>query len=236
MNRKFLLDSLDGMKSLVLDLIDPAIKANIGSIPMTTDGPWNNSEMKIYEKIVGIPHERTYWKIGNFLNVPLAGNPAERNSWLRSVASLKEKYIWLDPDTGFYNHHTSSSDKMLLVNELLCLASRKEALIVYRHQYWPNPKPEEIPDPVIPYVWHGLTLLQDAGLKCFAYQSQSASFFFVSNTQEKLQVLWECLYSSMRGVDVSVIDRRLVKIEDLGSEGKWGKGVRSQNLTEIWDQ
>ena len=101
---------------------------------------------------------------------------------------------------------------MLLVNELLCLASRKEALIVYRHQYWPNPIPEGVLEYVIPYVWHGLTLLQNAGLKCFAYQSQTASFFFVSTTEEKLKVLWECLYSSMRGVDVSVIDRRLVRL------------------------
>lgn len=214
MNRLFLLDSLDGMKSLVFGLLSPAIRERIASVPMTTDGLWNDAEMRIYEKITLISQARTHWQVGAYINVPLRTQQEARNSWLSALEAIEEPYLWLDPDTGFLDRHnrTRDSDKIILISELERLARTKHVLIVYRHQYRPE-RDAAIPEHIYSYVWHGLNLIaKKPNLQAFAYQSLSASLFFVSASRNPLNKMWDCLRSSMEGVSEEVLNRRMVTL------------------------
>src|SRR5262249_19205342 len=113
------------------------------------------------EAAVGIPGERTYWAPGGFDNVPAASDSRARAEWVHAVATIKESHVFLDPDTGFYDRHTGGSAKMVLVGELITMLSTREAVIVYRHQYWP--KSNDAPREVCSYVWHGLRMLLESG-------------------------------------------------------------------------
>jgi hypothetical protein len=84
----------------------------------------------------------------------------------------------------------------------------REALIVYRHQYWP--KLEEVPTLVYPYVWHGLITLRNAGFASFAYQSQAASVFFISKQEPGLSPFRNAFQKAFVGVSASVVNKRLV--------------------------
>ena len=86
----------------------------------------------------------------------------------------------------------------------------REALIVYRHQYWPKTDLDVVPDDVYPYVWHGLRMLRAAGLAAFAYQSQAASFFFLSGQEAGIDPFQSGLRLALSGVSAAVIKRRLV--------------------------
>ncbi len=59
MNRKYLLDSLDGLKAIIFRLLPTGITQQIACVPMTTDGPWTNAERAVFEAAIGIPNERT---------------------------------------------------------------------------------------------------------------------------------------------------------------------------------
>jgi hypothetical protein len=122
--------------------------------------------------------------------------------------SYQSRYLFLDPDTGFYTHHNRESEKKLLITELEAILSRREALIVYRHQYWPTL--EEVPAHAYPYVWHGLDMLRNAGFASFAYQSQAASVFFISKQGSALAPFRNGFQEAFAGVSAAVIDRRLV--------------------------
>ena len=80
--------------------------------------------------------------------------------------------------------------------------------MVYRHQYWP--KVIDAPRAVCPYVWHGLGMLRKAGLYSFAYQSQAASFFFVSRDRLGVDHFETALRQSMAGLSSAIVNRRLV--------------------------
>jgi len=86
----------------------------------------------------------------------------------------------------------------------------REALIVYRHQYWPNPKLQDVPIHAYSYVWHGLRMLRNEGLAAFAYQSQAASFFFVSRQKTEIEPFQSGFQLAFSGVSRSVIARRLI--------------------------
>ena len=210
MNRKYLLDSLDGLKALVFRLLPAGIAESIACVPMTTDGPWPDPDKAVFETAIGIPGKRTFWAPGHFVNVPPSNDRDARSKWVDAVAAINHRYLFLDPDTGFYTRHTGESQKMVLVKELGVLLRNCEALIVYRHQYWPNPKLEDVPGHAYPYVWHGLHMLRNAGFAAFAYQSQAASFFFVSGRQSGIEPFETGLRLSLSGVSTAVIDRRLV--------------------------
>jgi hypothetical protein len=210
MNRKYLLDSLDGMKVLIFRLLGPEITGSIAYVPMTTDGPWTNAEKTVFERAIGIPHEQTYWSPGGFVNVPLSSDPDARSKWVDSISAISHPYLFLDPDIGFYTHHNGESDKKILINELALILRSRKALIVYRHQYWPNPKPDKIPDNVHPYVWHGLRMLRTAGFAAIAYQSQTASFFFISLQEVGIEPFRVGLRHSFSGLSAAVVERRLV--------------------------
>ena len=138
MHRRYLLDSLDGFKGLVFRLLPAHVVGSLASVPMTTDGPWKDVEKRAFETALGIPRQRTYWAPGGFDNVPAASDARARAQWMHAVATIKEPYIFLDPDTGFYDRYTGESAKMVLVGELFTMLATREAVIVYRHQYWPR--------------------------------------------------------------------------------------------------
>lgn len=152
MNRQYLLDSLDGFKGLVFRLLGPEISGQIACVSMTTDGPWSNEEKAIFQQVIGIPGERTYWTPGDFENVPPANDREARSAWVTAIASIDHRYLFLDPDTGFYSRHTGNSTKVILISELAAILEQRDALIVYRHQYWPKPRPANVPEKVYPYV------------------------------------------------------------------------------------
>jgi hypothetical protein len=210
MNRKYLLDSLDGLKALVFRLLPARLAGSIACVPMTTDGPWTDSEKTVFETAIGIPGKRTFWMPGGFVNVPPSNDPDTRMSWVDAVAAINQRFLFLDPDTGFYTHHTGESEKMVLVNELAVMLRSREALIVYRHQYWPNPRPDNVPSHVYPYVWHGLHILRSAGFAALAYQSQAASFFFVSEQQIGIEPFEAGLRLALTGISSSVTEKRLI--------------------------
>ena len=60
MNRKYLLDSLDGLKGIIFRLLPAIITGSIACVPMTTDGPWTDAEKAVFELAIGIPDEQTY--------------------------------------------------------------------------------------------------------------------------------------------------------------------------------
>lgn len=208
MNRKYFLDSLDGMKAIVFRLLPAEITGSIACIPMTTDGPWSGVEKSLFETIIGIPNERTYWTPGDLVNVPSSSDPIVRSKWVNAVAAIDHRYLFLDPDTGFYTHHNGESEKKLLISELQTMLNRREVLIIYRHQYWPNLK--VVPAHAYPYVWHGLGMLRNAGFASFAYQSQAASIFFISKKELVLEPFRNGFQEAFAGVSAAVIERRLV--------------------------
>ncbi len=210
MNRQFLLDSLDGFKGLVFRLLPQALTESIACVPMTTDAPWTEAEQRVFEMAVGIPAARTYWTPGGFANVPKASDRPARAAWVHAVAAIDQPHVFLDPDTGFYDRHGADSAKTVLVAELSGMLTPRRTLIVYRHQYWP--KLQENAESIAgqPYVRHELLLLRGAGLSAFAYQSQSASFFFVARHQEDLMPFEAGLREAFAGVSKDVVDRRLV--------------------------
>jgi hypothetical protein len=117
---------------------------------------------------------------------------------------------FLDPDTGFYTHHNGESEKKVLLNELAVILRNREALIIYRHQYWPNPRLDDVPKHAYSYVWHGLRMLRTAGFAAFAYQSQAASFFFVSDKEAGIHPFEVGFRCALAGITAPVIQRRLV--------------------------
>lgn len=210
MNREYLLDSLDGLKALVFRLLPTGIAGSIACVPMTTDGPWTDAEKAVFEKAIGIPSERTYWSPGGFVNVPPAQDPDARSRWVDAVAAIDHRYLFLDPDTGFYTHHNNESEKKVLIDELAVMLRRREALIVYRHQYWPNPRLDDVPANEYPYVWHGMRMLRTADFAAFAYQSQAASLFFISGQEAGIEPFRASLRLAFDGVSAAVIEKRLV--------------------------
>ena len=208
MNRKYLLDSLDGLKAIIFRLLPAGITGSIACIPMTTDGPWTDTEKTVFETAIGIPNERTYWTPGDFVNVPPSNDPVARSRWVNAVAGINHRYLFLDPDTGFYTHHNGKSEKKLLITELEAMLSTREAVIVYRHQYWPSL--DEVPAHVHPYVWHGLGMLRTAGFATFAYQSQAPSVFFISRQESALAPFRKGFQDAFAGVSAAVIESRLV--------------------------
>ena len=210
MNREYLLDSLDGLKSLVFRLLPAGVAGSIACVPMTTDGPWTDGEKAAFETVIGIPADRTCWAPGDFVNVPPSQDREARSKWVQAVAAIDHRYLFLDPDTGFYTHHTGRSEKLILVNELALVLERREALVIYRHMYWPNPPLTDVPQNANPYVWHGLRMLREAGFSAFAYQSQAASLFFVSRHESGIAPFESGLRLALSGVSAPVTDRRLV--------------------------
>ena len=210
MNREYLLDSLDGLKALVFRLLPPHIAGAIGCVPMTTDGPWTKEEKQIFQTAIGIPGKRTYWNPGAFANVPPSSNKGARARWVDAVSAIDQPYLFLDPDTGFYSHYLSRSEKMLLIDELGVMLRRRKALVVYRHRYWPKSIPTAAPLNAYKYVWHSLCMLRVAGFAAFAYQSQAASFFFVANQESGIRPFEAGLRQVLYGVSADVINRRLV--------------------------
>jgi hypothetical protein len=130
------------------------------------------------------------------------------NRNVHAVATIKEPYVFLDPDTGFYDRYTGESAKTVLVGELFTMLATREAIIVYRHQYWP--KGNDAPREACPYVWHGLRMLWEAKLYSFAYQSQAASFFFISRSRSELEPFEDGFRHAMAGLSSAIVDRRLV--------------------------
>ncbi|MBW1711003.1 MAG: hypothetical protein JRJ73_14155 [Deltaproteobacteria bacterium] len=208
MNRRYLLDSLDGLKALVFRLLPIEVTISIAYVPMTTDGPWTDTEKAVFETAIGIPGERAYWTPGNFVNVPPSRDPVARSKWVDAVAAINHRYLFLDPDTDFYTHHNGKSEKKVLITELAVMLVSREALVVYRHRYWPSI--DEVPAHVYPYVWHGLGILRKAGFATFAYQSQAASFFFISKQESALAPFQNGLQGAFAGVSAAVVERRLV--------------------------
>ena len=210
MNRKYLLDSLDGFKGLVFRLLPSAVVEAVACVPMTTDAPWTEAEKRAFETAIGIPTTRTYWTPGDFTNVPRATDSGARAAWVRAVSAINEPHIFLDPDTGFYNRHTSPSAKTVLVAELSEMLAPRRTLIVYRHQYWPKPQQSGASITGHPYVRHGLLMLQKVGMSAFVYQSQSASIFFVARYREDLEPFETSLRTAFAGFSEDVVNRRLV--------------------------
>jgi hypothetical protein len=118
MNRKYLLDSLDGLKGIIFRLLPDSIIGSIGCIPMTTDGPWSDAEKAALGTAIGIPNEQTYWTPGDFPNVPSSLDSAARARWVDAVAAVNHRYLFLGPDTGFYTHHNGQSNNKVLITEL----------------------------------------------------------------------------------------------------------------------
>ena len=150
MNRKYLLDSLDGFKALVFRLLPAEIAKTIAYVPMTTDGPWLDADKAVFETAIGIPSKRTFWAPGNFVNVPPSNDRDARSKWVDAVVNISHRYLFLDPDIGFYTRHTGKPQKMVLVKELGVMLRHFKALIVYRHQYWPSPKLKDVPGHAYP--------------------------------------------------------------------------------------
>jgi hypothetical protein len=210
MNREYLLDSLDGLKALVFRLLPAGIGGSIACVPMTTDGPWTDAEKAVFETAIGIPADRTFWTPGGFVNVPRSNDRVARTKWVDAVGAIDHWYLFLDPDTGFYTHHNRESEKKVLITELAAMLRTREALIVYRHQYWPNPCLDGVPAHAYPYAWDGLRMLTTAGLATFAYQSQAASFFFVAKDPAGIEPFRAGLRLAFLGVSAAVTERRLV--------------------------
>jgi hypothetical protein len=211
MNREYLLDSLDGLKALIFRLLPAGVVGSIACVPMTTDGPWTDAEKAVFETAIGIPGDRTFWTPGGFVNVPPSNHPAARSKWVEAVGAIDYRYLFLDPDTGFYTHHNGESEKKVLISELAALLRSREALIGYRHQYWPKPRPNDVPVHSYPYVRHGLRMLTTAGLEAFAYQSQAASFYFVAKDRAGIEPFRAGLELAFAGVSAAVRARRLVE-------------------------
>jgi hypothetical protein len=208
MNREYLLDSLDGFKALVFSLFPSELRESIGVVPMTTDGPWNDAEQAAYQKAIGTPASRTIWEPFHLGVVPTSTDPT-RDDWINAVSTISYPYLFLDPDTGFYQRHTRDSRKMLLIDELRRILVGRKALLVYRHQYWPE-RPADSPELAYSYVWHGLSMLRDFNLVAFAYQSQSASMFFIATHKAELKPFVTALQLAFRGLRTNVTRRRLI--------------------------
>ena len=210
-NRKYLLDGLDGLKALVIRLLPVGVAGSIACVPMTTDGPWTDADKAIFETALDIPGERTFWEPGGFVNVPSSTDLNERCKWVDAVAAINHRYLFLDPDTGFFTHHNRDSRKSVLIKELAVMLRSREVLIVYRHQYWPKPKLDDVPKHAYPYVRHGLRMLSDEGLAAFAYQSQAASCFFISEQEIGIEPFKTGLRRKFFGLSDAVIARRIVE-------------------------
>lgn len=210
MNRQYLLDSLDGFKGLVFRLLPAALVEAVACVPMTTDAPWSEAEQRVFETVIGIPTPRTYWTPGGFANAPKATDSGARAAWVRAIAEINEPHLFLDPDTGFYNHHPGDSAKTVLVAELSEMLAPKRTLIVYRHQYWPKAQQNGASITGPPYVRHGLHMLRNADMSAFVYQSQSASVFFAARRREDLEPFEAGLRSAFAGVSEDIVTRRLV--------------------------
>lgn len=208
MNRENLLDSLDGFKGLIFRLLPASIVKSIACVPMTTDGPWANAEKEVFERAIGIPRNRTYWAPGGLQNVPSKSEHHGRAQWIAAVAAINHPYLFLDPDVGLFKHWTGTSERMVLVSELAIMLREREALIVYRHQYWP--KTITPPLAVHGYVWDGLSMLRNHGLAAFAYQSQAASLFIVAQQKPGIAPLENGFRLALHGVSPDVIARRLI--------------------------
>ncbi len=148
-----------------------------------------------------------YWTPGDFVNVTRSNDAVARSKWVNAVAAINHRYLFLDPDIGFYKHHTGKSDKKLLITELAVMLDSRETLIIYRHQYWP--KLDEVPANAYRYVWHGLSMLRNAGFTSFVYQSQAASVFFISKKESALAPFKQGFKDALAGVSAAVIERRL---------------------------
>ena len=142
--------------------------------------------------------------------MPPSNDPIARSKWVDAVAAIDHRYLFLDADTGFYTHHNGESEKKVLIAELAAMLRSREALIVYRHQYWPDPKLDDVPAHAYPYVWHGLRMLRTAGLAAFAYQSQAAGSFFISREPAAIEPFQAGLRLAFSGVSAAVIERGLV--------------------------
>ena len=210
MNRKYLLDSLDGLKGLVFRLLPLGVVSSIACVPMTTDGPWTVADKAVFEAAIGMSSKQTFWAPGGFQNVPPAAPPVIRTEWVNAVAAIGYPYVFLDPDIGFYTHHTAESEKMVLIEELAVMLRSHEALIVYRHQYWPRLQLSESTAHVCPYILHGLDMLRVAGFAAFAYQSQAASFFFLAKEEAGIAPFKAGLQLALAHVSAAVINRRIV--------------------------
>jgi hypothetical protein len=212
MNREYLLDSLDGFKALVFRLLLPReLTESIACVPMTTDGPWKEAERAVFAKALGLANERMFWSPGGFPNVPPSRDGNARSKWVDAVATINHRYLFLDPDIGFGTHHNGKSEKRVLIAELDQMLRSREALIVYRHQYWPNPPPDDVPPHAHPYVWHGLRMLKTARLAAVAYQSLAASFFFVSKQEIGIEPFHSALQLAFAEVSAEVVAKRLVR-------------------------
>jgi hypothetical protein len=210
MNRQYLLDSLDGFKALIFRLLPIGVVDSVACVPMTTDGPWTDAEKAVFETAIGIPSVRTFWAPGGFQNVPRSQDPVARTRWVNAVATIGYPYLFLDPDTGFYTHHGSESEKKVLLEELDVMLRSRKALIVYRHQYWPDLQLDDAPPHAYLYVLHGLGMLRAAGFVAFAYQSQAASFFFVAEQEAGIEPFQAGFRRALSGVSADVINRRIV--------------------------
>ena len=206
MNRKYLLDSLDGLKALILRLLPSDMVASVACVPMTTDGPWNDREKAVFEAAMGIPRERTFWTPAGHDNVPRLSEKDARSDWLHHVAGIDCPYLFLDPDTGFYNQPTRHSNKQILVSELEVVLRQRRALMIYRHLYFPKGT-VGMDGNAYPYVRHGLKMLQEAGLAAFAYQSQAASCFFISKRTKEITPFRKGLRQRLSG---TIVDERLI--------------------------
>jgi hypothetical protein len=204
MNLSHLLDSLDGLKTLVFKLLPTEVTDLVAAVPMTTDGPWTEDQKAVYQKNIGIPAERSYWKPGGFNNVPLSKSE-EREKWIDAVAKIPHRYLFLDPDAGFYRRHTRDSRRILVPDELKRILTNRDVLIIYRHQYWPKTNHQDAR--VYPYVSDGLHILREACLTACAYQSPAASLFFVSGVPDKIAPFADGLRRELRGEHT----RRLVE-------------------------
>src|SRR5687768_16144838 len=116
MNREYLLDTLDGLKSLVFRLLPSGIAGSIACVAMTTDGPWTDAEKSVFETAIGIPADRTFWRPGGLVNVPPSNNATARSKWVAAVATIGHRYLFLDPDTGFYTQYNRESEKKVLIS------------------------------------------------------------------------------------------------------------------------
>ena len=95
MNRKYLLDSLDGFKALVFRLLPSGVAGSIACVPMTTDERWTAAEKAAFEKAIGIPSERTFWAPGGFEKVPASSDSNNRAKWVDAVAAINHPYLFL---------------------------------------------------------------------------------------------------------------------------------------------
>jgi len=96
MNRKYLLDSLDGLKGLVFRLLPAHIRESIACVPMTADGPWTDDLTfdGIYfsvlhgEVIESYPTDKPYPSC-QIYGKTFSGNP------IHSVWAFNEEHKWV---------------------------------------------------------------------------------------------------------------------------------------------